>query len=418
MTKFARFGRKLSVWCLLLCFLAGVMSGCASGKLVQARNDFYSGHLDQAAAALSAEDDIAKRDRLLFYMEKGLILHHSGNFQESIDTLLQATALMKEQEVISAGEQTRSLVTSERITAYKGEYAERLLVHTYLIMNFLMIGSYEDALVEAKQALEVYETYPEACSDDYFTRALIAHCYEALGDINDAYIEYKKLAELMPDPGPVANKLCAIASRLGFKDDVEIYSQYLPETEKALVRQETPAELIVFISQGRSPEKIPHNVVVPPSIRFSFSTYKDRSGHFYSPAIFSALETGAVDMITTDVGVVLKASLRDRLASVIAKETARVAAKEAIANNINDPLVEILVRIVFFIMEEPDTRSWETLPAYLAMIRIPLQPGRQSIQITNFNGQDGMVSLPEFETTPNRRFYHYSVRNGSRHANF
>jgi hypothetical protein len=394
------------------------MSGCASGKLRQARNDFYSGHLDRAAAVLSAEDDIANRDRLLLYMEKGLILHHSGNFQESINTLLQATALMKEQEVISAGEQTGSLVTSERITSYKGEYAERLLVHTYLIMNFLMIGSYEDALVEAKQALEVYEMYPEACSDDYFTRALIAHCYEALGDINDAYIEYKKLAELMPDPGPVADKLCAIASRLGFEDDVEIYSQYLPETEKVLVRQEAPAELIVFISQGRSPKKIPHNVVVPPSLRFSFSTYKDRSGHFCSPAIFSALETGAVDMITTDVGVVLKASLRDRLASVIAKETARVIAKEAIANNIDDPLVGILVRIIFFIMEEPDTRSWETLPAYLAMMRIPLKPGRQSIQITNFNGQDGMVSLLEFETTPNRQFYHYSVRNGSRHANF
>ena len=87
-------------------------------------------------------------------------------------------------------------MTTEWLTEYKGEYGERLLVHTYQMMNYLLIGKHEDALVEAKQALEIYGKYP-SCSNDYFTRALIAHCYEALGEINDAYIEYKKLSQIM-----------------------------------------------------------------------------------------------------------------------------------------------------------------------------------------------------------------------------
>ena len=102
----------------------------------------------------------------------------------------------------------------------------------------------------------------------------------------------------------------------------------------------------------------------------------------------------------------------------MAKETARVVAKEAIAHNIDDPLAELLVRVVFLIMEEPDTRSWQTLPAYLAMIRIPLQPGPHSIVISDVSRGGGTVSVPEFETIPQRQYYYYSVRNNIRLKNF
>jgi len=223
---------------------------------------------------------------------------------------------------------------------------------------------------------------------------------------------------LMSDFAPVADKLCALGARLGFDDEVAIYQQYLPETERHPAGAESPAELIVFISQGRSPIKIPKNIVLPPSIRFSFSTYKNQSGSFSPPTVRASKTSGPVDMIATDVGSVLKASLKERLVQVMAKETARVVAKEAIANNIDNPLAEILVRAVFLIMEEPDTRSWQTLPAYLAMVRIPLQPGLHSIMISNPNGGGGTVSIPEFETTPGRQYYYYSVRNNSRLKNF
>ncbi len=397
--------------CLLVCMLSSVISGCASGKLNQARDAFYSGQLDQAVEALSDREDVPTRDQLLYDMEKGAILHHAGDYQGSIDILLNATALIQEQDVISAGQQTASLVTSEWITDYKGEYAERLLVHTYLMMDFLMLGDAESALVEAKQALEVYDTFPEACSADYFTRALIAHCYEGLNEINGAYIEYKKLAELLPDPSPVARKLCDLGRHLGFDDEVEHFRQFLPEAE--LKRKGSQAgELIIFVSQGESPVKIPHNIVVPPSIRFSFSTYKDRNGYLPPPSVGPLSGAGSSDIISTDVGEILKASLKERLVQVIAKETARVVAKEAIAHNINDDNLELLVRIVFFLMEVPDTRCWETLPAYLTMIRVPLSEGSNRIHL-NIMGQN--VTLPQIDVIPGKgSFYHYySIRNGN-----
>ena len=403
--------RKFKYVCLLVCLLSVVISGCAFGKLNKARKAFYNGQLDQASGELSSREDLSTRDQLLFFIEKGAILHHAGDYQGSIDLLLNATALMQEQDVISVGQQTVSLVTSEWLTDYKGEYAERLLVHTYLMMNFLMLGNHESALVEAKQALEIYDTYPEACSADYFTRALIAHCFEALNEINGAYIEYKKLAELMGDPAPVARKLCELGNRLGFYDEVEHFRQFLPEAVLKNQKNQT-GELIVFVSQGKSPVKIPHDIVLPPSIRFSFSTYEDRCGYLPPPDVGPLSGTGPSDIVTTDVGEILKASLNERLVQIIEKETARVVAKEAIAHNINNDNLEVLVRIAFFLMEGPDTRCWQTLPATLSMIRAPLLSGKNQIHL-NVLGRN--VVLPPIDVTPGKgSFYHYySIRDGN-----
>jgi hypothetical protein len=407
MRDFSPAGRNAWRWCLLLFALSvALTSGCASAKLQQARSDFYSGNLDQASVALSSPDDISGREKLLYFMEKGVVLHYAGQYPESILALRGASDLIKEQEVISASRQAASMVTSEWVTDYKGEYAERLLVHTYLMMNYLLTGSPESALVEGKQALAVYERYP-ACSGDFFTHALIAHCFEAVGDINGAYIEYKKLAKLLPGPEPVAEKLCVLGDRLGFDDEVEVYRKYLPESA---LKQSEPAaaELIVFAAQGRAPVKVPQNIFLPPSIRFSFVTYEDVSDYF-DPLFVNTSKGGEIgNPITTDVGQVLKASLNDRLTQIIAKETARVVAKEAIANQMDDPVMELLVRVAFLVMEEPDTRSWETLPAYLTLARVPLYKGANRISL----GQSGGgVPVIDITVSPKHsKYYYQSVR--------
>ncbi|MFO8111913.1 MAG: hypothetical protein R6T92_05330 [Desulfosalsimonadaceae bacterium] len=387
-----------------------VFSGCASAPLKQARSDFYGGRLNQAANALSEPTDVSNRDRLLFYMEKGVIQHHAGEYDKSIDTLLEASSLIRQQDYISAREQAGSMVTTERITEYKGEYAERLLVHTYLMMGFLLKGRPESALVEAKQALEVMDAFPEATARDHFTRALIAHCFEINGEINGAYIEYKNLAAQMKEPAPVADKLVAIAGRLGFSDDVEKWRKHLPDD--ATGAPTADAELVLFVGQGRAPVKIPRNIVLPPSIRFSFATYRERTRSFYTPHVSATSAFGPVRTVTTDVGRVLKDSLNTRLTRILAKETARVTTKEVLSQQIDDPVVEILVRVAFFLMEEPDTRAWETLPAYMTLIRVPLSVGEHKLTLHASGEYGGTVRLPPVTVSPNRRFYHYSMRAG------
>ena len=183
-SDYSPLGNSIRLFCALVFFL-----GCAAGPLGNARDKFYSGQPDEAADILREAEDIPERDRLLFFMEKGLVLHRLGRYQESSMALLQGSDLMNQQEVISISQQTGSLVTSELITEYKGEYNERLWVHTYLMMNYLLLYKYEQALVEANQALKLLLKYHEPLDGDYFTRALIALCYENLLELNDAYID-------------------------------------------------------------------------------------------------------------------------------------------------------------------------------------------------------------------------------------
>src|SRR6056297_250060 len=225
-------------------------SGCASGKLNLARQSFYGGNLEHAAAVLGDGSEIARRDRLLYFMENGVIAHQQQDYKTSIRMFRQAVALMEDLSVISASRQSGSLVTSERLIRYAGEYAERLWVHTYLMMNYLLVNDPEGALVEARQALDVFSAYPDALKSANFTRALIAHCFEANGEYNSAFIEYKKLAKRLPDPAPVADKLVWLARRLGFADAVKEYSGHMTEAHQQALDKGTGPEILVFVSQG------------------------------------------------------------------------------------------------------------------------------------------------------------------------
>ena len=387
---------------------ATLIAGCASGKLNRARNAFYTGDAADAVSILDDPESVSRRDRLLFFMEKGLILHESGRYKESAEALRRAVDFLKAEEIVSVSRQGTTMVSSERLSIYRGEYQERLLIHTYLMMNYLLLNRFDSAFVEARQALEIRDEYGKATSGDYFTRALIAHCFEAVGEINGAYIEYKKLAEDMADAAPIRPILYRLARQLGFSDEAAKYKKQM--AGKQVSPAAAPkAEALVFVAQGLGPEKVPQNIVLPPSIRFSFAAYEPRSLAFFAPDISVSGQSVSSYRVTTDVAEVLKESLRARAARIIAKETARVTAKETIARNIEDPIAELLVRVAFFLTEEPDTRNWETLPAYLSLVRVPLFAGRQVVTVKTPYGQSKRF---EFSVPPNRRFYYGRVRFG------
>jgi hypothetical protein len=387
-----------------------LLAGCAVSNLNKAREKFYADQPQKASEILS-EKGASKRDRLLFLMEKGAVLHRLEQYEGSIKEFLSASKLIEQQEVISLSRQTTSLVTTEWVTEYKGEYCERLWIHTYLMMNYLLLNKYEDALVEAKQALKIFQKHPKSLANAYFTRALIALCYDNLQELNDAYIEYKKLAELLPDLSQVSTDLFRLSRALGFAEDIEYYKKYLSK-QKLLSIKETPtAELVIFAGLGRSSFKTPKNIILPPSIRFSFVKYTDRYSKSEDVIFLDSTNHFPALAITSNLGRVARASLEERRARIITKELTRVAAKEALAQAVqknSGDLAAAIVRAILFVAEEPDTRSWQTLPARLTLLRLPLYPGTYNISV-GIIGKRGEVikkiSFPEFNISNGQRIY-------------
>lgn len=384
--------------------LALLVSGCA-GRLNKASELFYADRPEESLVELEKGDWAGQRNQLLFLMERGLVLHQLGQFQRSTEVLLQAGALIRELELLSLREQAASLVTNEWMLRYKGEYSERLWVHSYLMMNFLLLAEYDSALVEAKQALEIFGRHPEALKEDYFSRALIALCFANVAEDNDAYLVYRRLAGDLPSPTPVAVDLVALSSRLGQLDEVEHFRKYLPPQAPT-----GGGELVLFLSNGRIATKKPGNVVLPPLIRFSFPYYDE----VRTPAVQVEIQPDQPTLppLSTDLSAVARRALEERKLAIILKETTRVAAKETISQNVgkeHGPAVEAVVRISLLLLEEPDTRSWQTLPGRLTLVRVPLAAGTHKLRL-RLRGTGLLrtpeVGLPEFELRPGQRVFH------------
>ncbi|NLA75186.1 MAG: hypothetical protein GX846_06930 [Deltaproteobacteria bacterium] len=364
---------RLRYTLLLLAFL---LSGCAASlPLKKARMDFFSGNLAGADYALGECLEMPERNRLLCYMEKGVILHYMGKYGASRDVLLKASAFVKEQDFISIKDQSTAVMINDLTTTYKGEYSERLWIHTYLMINFLLQEMPDRALVEAKQALEVLEKYPDPLERDLFTRALIALCFENMGQHDSARIEYEKLENAS---GKKTMRPVPIASGQG--------------------------ELVLFIAQGRIPAKVSTNVILPPSIRISIPRYEDSVSYY--PVDIKV--NGAVThpyIAETDMGEVARESLNDRAAQYLTRQAIRAGAKEAVAQEIGNgnEFAEILARVVLFLLEEADTRSWETLPGSFILARIKLDTGPHDIAISS--GYSSTVRLEDIYIQAGKRVY-------------
>ncbi len=309
-------------------------------------------------------------------MEKGSILFFSGSYRQSSEILLAAGRLIKEQDQISILDQTSAVIVNDNTMEYKGEYAERLWVHTLLMMNFLLLDDIEKALVEAKQALEVYERYPRALEQADFTRALIALCYENLRYFDDAKIEYRKISNtadhsFTPPPVPSGDE----------------------------------AELVLFLSSGTIPRKVSREIVVPPSVRISLPTYRSSP----PPLRLQVRSENEEPFLTvsSNLGLIAKMSLKERMAEYITRQAIRVGTKETLSQiaEQQDDLAGAVVRLILLIAEQADIRSWQTLPGSLTITRLKLRPGVNTIKI--YSGSDQFLSR-----------FTISVKGGSRNYYF
>ncbi len=354
-----------------------VLSGCTtSGVMQQAHWQFLSGDTAAAVSTLGGSDQVARKDRLLYWLEKGMYLHYAGDYERSSQELLKAAEYIQQSDYISLTSEARELLANEWASSYRGEYSEQLWVHSILMMNFLHMGRYDSAAVEARRALEVMDSRTEVLKPDYFTRALIALSFEAAQQANDAYIVNRKLAD-----DSKTNALDAVlfkqASTLGFASDAV-----------ELKKRSNNAELntssnvaVLFIAAGQVPQKFSGSLITSDVTRLAFPQYAFAESR---PEPLSVLVNGNpcnCSAISSDLGELVSASLNKRGVSLATKSLIRAAAKDAVADAAADAdeIVGELTRLLLFALEEADTRSWRSLPRHFTMIRVPL-PSSDTIQ--------------------------------------
>ncbi len=381
--------------------------GCASARMSDSVSDraFREGRYDEAVERLSkglADEGDDGRDELLYLLDLGLVLHTQGKFEESNRYLLKADKVAEIKDYTSLSTEAGTLLTSDNIRQYKGEDFENVLINTYLAMNYALLGDYDDALVEARRVnRKPYLMVSEGkrkYKQNAFARYLSALLYEAQGNPNDAYLDYKFVRELEPSFPGLGLDLWRTAWLSGLRDElVELDEEFkLTREDHQKAKLSAPksgkGEIIVLYENGISPIKRPN-----PHFREIPKFYPRRNPVLQARIDLNGQEAGKTNQLHNIERTAIE-NLDEKYAGIIARKVAGVVAKEVVGDQIarrtNNPLLGFAAKAFFYVSDQADVRSWNRLPRDLQIARLVVDPGTYEVSATPLGAFSGAALPP------------------------
>jgi len=220
------------------------------------------------------------KDELLYWLDKAIVLHYAGKYEDSIIAFEKAEKLAWELYTKSISEEITTLLISDNLRSYPGEDFEQVFINVFQALNYLFLKKYEDALVEARKVdhklktLQVNYGRRNVYKEDAFMRYLTGLIYESQNELNDAFISYRKsIIEYLNNkkiytfdiPQDLIYRTLTIAKKLGFREEFEEICRNLnlnTSWKDIKYDSENNAELILFHYNGFAPYKVDEYIEV------------------------------------------------------------------------------------------------------------------------------------------------------------
>lgn len=434
--------RALAVVSLMLFFVScATYNTRISTYYTQMRENNYA----QADAALEKSKILqAKRNRLLYLLEKGKITHLLKQYDSS-NTYFNEADIFMEDVRTTASDIALGTLLNPMMQTYKGEDFEKFMVHYYKALNYLYLGKPDEALVEARRiTLESFTLQDKSkrenrYSDDAFSLMLQGIIYEKSGDLNNAFISYRNSVDIylknnnsyygVSLPDQLKKDLLRTASQNGFLDELQRYEKLLNTTYHPTPPGEG-GDLVLFWENGLAPVKQEMNFFFALTkdglgnfsfvdqtgafnIPFNFSSHNINSGDlkldelrsfrvafpkyqeqplFYRGASLSLNNKKYGFESAENINTLAFATLRERfvkeaaitLGRLTIKKLAEIAArpKSDDKNKDTKEAIALGLQVFNFISEKADTRNWQSLPHTIYYTRVPLDRGTNVLQVT------------------------------------
>jgi hypothetical protein len=406
--------------------------GCATytSETTKVRSHFYSGSY---GAALKELDDSSIKDqdrnRLLFLLERAMILDRQGKRKESRKALMEADKLVEQLFKANYAKEGAALLYNDSATDYAGEDYEKVAIHTMLALSFLEDKELQAARVEAKainSRLEdinsFYKENKNKYNEDAFARYLSGMIYEAKGEIDDAIIDYRAALALYegsyakhfdtstpPQLVEALYRLAKVRNRQNIVKQLEkAYPQY---ARAAKASDEGLANVVVIHQLGMIAVKRQFDFVLMwdgKPMRMSFPTipvrnkgWLGRTGVEFKDHKFEKSE------IFQNMDAIAHATLEDKRLRVTAKMAARLVLKDQIAQQARKSfgiVGELGASIYGAVTETADTRGWTLFPSLISVTRLRLPPGEHTLRIIS-NGKTSDIVKVKLEKNG---FYFFS----------
>lgn len=378
----------------------------------QVNSHLMAHQYDEALSSLGNNPLVyGKKNELLYWLDRGFILHVAGRYRESIDAFERAKYKFDQLYTVSVHEIAGSFLINDYRESYRGHDAEYVWVNIFQALNYAALGDIHESLVEARQVdmklrlvNDRYKDNPKnVYRDDAFARMLMGILYQADGGVqaeDDSRISF------------------AQATGVYQRDYSSNYGLTAPNLLNRVKEPLEPSKAYVYLIQytGFAPTKIPNDIYLPAGgllfTKISFPSYIDHPSAF-SQSSFVAHGKYTDVVYPTEVGEgigsIAKQILENRKLLLGAKSVLRpgmkVAGEKVIGHQVEQQYgdlaalgVDLLGTLYNLTTEQADLRSWETLPNEIRIARLVLEPGEYQFYVQNSDHYGNLVEKKDLGT--------------------
>ncbi len=450
--------------------IAAVSLACASPRKVNEDMLVFmeaGDHLGAVMVLDEAKDSAYKeKNAFLYYLERGMELHYAGDFEESNVSFQEATRLAEELYTVSISGEFATFMVNDNARPYYGQNFERALVHTFSALNYQALGQSDEALVEIRQLnyflrkLTV-DGETNTYDDDAFAHYLAGIFFAESGEIDEAFIAYKKALDAyaayggkygVTTPSTLYVDATRTARQLGAWAVAELRDNY-PEIEagsetEAGLPPEGSGQAVVLHYNGRAPVKIDvfidmafgdgwvyvnqikaedegsedvgrasgmiSAIAGTESVRVAFPEYRRIPKIIQRMSVRVGEDGEPVPAVLVEnVAAIAEKDLGDHIARIRTKAIARAMVKYAIGRAAEEAakqaggnygalagaLIKVTSAVVRSATEVADKRAWFTVPEEIWISQVDLPPGDHTLDISYHDAEGGVVSSEQAEVT-------------------
>ena len=414
--------------------MALVLSGCAAfrsydAELYPALEQASGGNVEGAIRLLESNNRLPDKD-LLYYMELGMLQRLGSRYDESQKAWMAAEARMAASSgdafamLANLASSASSYLLNDKLRAYQGYDYERVMLLTYMALNHLARGDYENARVairqthefeaqiaelRAKQYAEVEEEaskrgartsvrelsgYPVETIDNPAVNALrnsyqsaLSHylagfVYEALGEASLAAPGYRLANELQPGRPLLEEALRGLDERMAAADDGMTDVLFIIGTGTAPAVQSRQFVLPVWV-QGRF-LVLPHAFPVITTTSAPVSPrHVALEGKVLPAEAITSVDAMARRRLKDDMpAIMLRATVRTTTAAVLQYQTQRLGDRQSLAT----ALASAAVTIGSAAFASADDRTWRALPSDIFIARGRVARGVHTVTLDTSAG--------------------------------
>lgn len=434
-SHFASTGRRiLPLVLLVILVFQGILHAAKAPKIKDPDTALEYRDLELAIGMVEKPKEYKEKERLLYFLDAGMLYHYQGNWQKSNELLSRAEDAIVDLYTKSVTKAAASMLLNDNALDYSGEDYEDVYINVFKALNFLHLGNREAALVEirrvddklsyleqkhAKMAKEMAgdpknKADIKAGKNKFHSSALARYLSMLLylydGKSDDARIDYDNIS-------------------FAFQSQPDIYPFAQPELIHPHTKTDNPVLRVVsFVN--RTPIKKEREMHIHTSKDLLLIGSVDKTievypiawegideGYYFKFAIPYLVDktprVGRVDAVTADgrrytlsrledLGLVARRTFEIKEPMILLKSVARSVMKGVAAEAAKDQakkktsslvssLLSLATDAVVFFTENADLRLSKFFPGNALIAEIPLSAGTQEITIEYYNPQGALI---------------------------